>query len=199
MFVKICGLTDAAGVTAAVAAGADAVGFVFADSPRRLGAAEAATLCTSLPAGIVRVAVMHHPSAAEWAEVREMFAPDWLQTDADDFAALRLPPDCAALPVLRTGARLPAGELPQRLLLEGAAGGRGARADWGEAAALACDARELILAGGLNPLNVGEAVGTVRPWGVDVSSGVESSPGIKDADKVREFVARARAAEEQYR
>jgi phosphoribosylanthranilate isomerase len=196
MFVKICGLTSRAGVEAAVAAGADAVGFVFAPSPRQLTPAAAAKLCAGLPPGVVRVAVMHHPSAAAWAEVHDVFGPDWLQTDAADFAALELPPDCGALPVYRTGQSVPAAELPPRLLLEGGAGGQGVRADWSEARALAVG-RELILAGGLDPSNVAAAIEQVRPWGIDVSSGVETAPGQKDTARVHDFVTRARTAEER--
>jgi phosphoribosylanthranilate isomerase len=197
VFVKICGLTSRAGVEAAIASGADAVGFVFAPSPRQLRPAVAAELCAGLPPSIVRVAVMHHPSPAAWGEVRDVFGPDWVQTDAADFAALELPPRCSALPVYRTGQTARLAVLPPRLLLEGAAGGQGARADWSEARALAARGCELILAGGLDPSNVGAAIEQVRPWGVDVSSGVETAPGQKDAGRMRDFVAYARAAEER--
>lgn len=195
MFVKICGLTSLDAVEAAVAAGADAVGFVFAPSPREITPKRAAELCATVPASVMRVAVMRHPSAALVSDVLDVFAPDWLQTDAVDFAALELPPSCAALPVLRSGGSHATEIAPTRVLFEGAAGGSGVRADWNEARELA-HGRELILAGGLDSANVADAIRAVRPWGVDVSSGVERSRGKKDPVKIREFVARVRAMEE---
>ena len=199
MFVKICGLTTLDAVEAAVAAGANAVGFVFAPSPREVTPERAVELCAGVPASVKRVAVMRHPSAALVQSVLEVFAPDWLQTDAGDFAAIALPPSCAALPVLRTGVQpttLATDRAPARVLLEGAAGGQGLLADWSEARDLA-RGRELILAGGLTPANVADAIRAVRPWGVDVSSGVEQPRGKKDPVKIREFVARARAMEDK--
>jgi phosphoribosylanthranilate isomerase len=95
--------------------------------------------------------------------------------------------------VFRNG-RVPAGAPPARLLFEAARSGTGAIADWDEARALAAET-ELVLAGGLNADNVVAAIDYVRPWGVDVSSGVEGAPGLKDPDKINEFVARVRALE----
>jgi len=94
--------------------------------------------------------------------------------------------------VLRPGPAI-ACALPQRLLFEGPVSGSGQTTDWDEAAALARRA-QVILAGGLNPQNVGAAVRHVRPFGVDVSSGVEASPGIKSREKIEQFVLAARAA-----
>ncbi len=195
MFVKICGLTNRAAVDAAVAAGADAIGFVFADSPRRVSPDKAARLCENLPGDFFRVAVMHHPSAAEWQAVRERFAPDWLQTDAEDLQALELPANCQPLPVYRSG-RLTSAKCPARILFEGSRSGSGEVADWREAASIATET-QLILAGGLDADNVADAIHTVDPWGVDVSSGVEREPAVKDAEKIRLFIARARAAEKR--
>jgi phosphoribosylanthranilate isomerase len=194
MFVKFCGLNTSAAVAAAVNAGADAVGFVFADSPRRISPEAAAALCRDLPPEIVRVAVMRHPSVAEWQQVRERFQPDWLQTDVSDLAALDLGPDCIALPVFRDTQRLERGDWPSPLLFEGRASGSGRTADWTLAATIAARA-DLILAGGLSAANIASAIAAVDPWGVDVSSGVESSPGTKDPGKITDFIARARAAE----
>ena len=193
MFVKICGLTDNAGLQAAVAAGADAVGFVFADSPRRISPDRAARLCRDLPENLIRVAVMRHPSIEEWQAVREEFAPDWLQTDAADFENLELATDCDALPVYRNGQQTNLADTA-RLLFEGRDSGKGEIADWREAAAVAGET-QVILAGGLNPSNVTDAIRTVTPWGVDVSSGVEKEPGKKDPAKIKQFVARVRAVE----
>jgi phosphoribosylanthranilate isomerase len=196
MFVKICGITSAAAVDAAVLAGADAVGFVFAPSPREVAAERAAALCESLPRSIARVAVMRHPTPALWRHVWEVFAPDWLQSDAQDFATLDLPAACFALPVYRNGRVLPgSGNRPARVLFEGAVSGSGLTADWDEARDFA-RATQLILAGGLDQDNVADAIRYVRPWGVDVSSGVEKRPGEKDPAKIKEFVARVRAVEE---
>ena len=193
MFIKICGLTTPEATRTAVTAGADAIGFVFAESPRRVSPERATELCADVPDRIVRVAVMRHPSVAEWHAVRDGFAPDWLQTDAEDLAHLDIPSSCEPLPVYRTG-RITADEATGRLLYEGIESGRGELADWSEAAEVAAQS-ELILAGGLNPDNVGAAIAAVGPWGVDVSSGVESAPGRKDPDKIIDFIARARATE----
>jgi phosphoribosylanthranilate isomerase len=199
VFVKICGITSEDAAHAAVAAGADALGFVFAESPRKVTPERARELCAAVPTGVKRVAVLRHPPAALVRRVLEVFAPDWLQTDAEDFAAAEFPDDltdrCAALPVYRNGAALPS-PLPARLLFEGVASGSGTPADWDEAAKLA-PLTQMILAGGLDAANVGDAIRRVRPWGVDVSSGVERRRGEKDPQKIREFVARARAEEKK--
>jgi phosphoribosylanthranilate isomerase len=196
VFVKICGLTSAEAVAAAVAAGADALGFVFAESPRQVTPESAKALCAGVPRSLRRVAVMHHPSAALARHVLDVFAPDWLQTDAADFAAIDLPETCTALPVYRTGqGDAAAAAHPRRLLFESGRSGTGTTADWDEAHALA-RAAELILAGGLHCDNVADAVRSVRPWGVDVSSGVERVRGEKDPERIKVFVARVRALEE---
>lgn len=194
MFIKICGLSTPDDVAVAVAAGADALGFVFADSPRQVTPEQARALCGSLESRVVRVAVMRHPTAADWAMVRDVFEPDWLQTDAEDLATLgRL--DCEPLPVYRN-AGPPTGRMSGQILFEGAQSGHGERADWLGAARVAARTR-VILAGGLDCDNVVEAIEAVRPWGVDVSSGVERTRGIKDPQKIREFIARVRAAERE--
>ncbi|HZX22113.1 MAG TPA: phosphoribosylanthranilate isomerase [Woeseiaceae bacterium] len=200
-WVKICGLTSREAVQAAVEAGADAVGFVFAESPRRVMPGEARRLCEGLDRQVIRVAVMRHPGADEWAAVRDGFAPDWLQTDAADFAALDLPEGCAPLPVYRDNDRdLPSGsaKMPARFLFEGARSGTGERADWPAAAALAARA-EVVLAGGLSPDNVEQALAAVGPWGVDVSSGVERAPGRKDPARIAAFVERVRRWDQRTR
>jgi phosphoribosylanthranilate isomerase len=179
-------------VAAAVEAGADAIGFVFAPSPREVTAERAVELCAGLPPGIKRVAVMRHPEADRWRRVLEVFAPDWLQTDADDLPAIKLPPGCVALPVYRDSNAPADSDLPDRLLFEGSHSGSGQLADWDEARGLSRVA-EVILAGGLNADNVADAIRFVKPWGVDVSSGVERARGEKDPAKIKEFVARARA------
>ncbi len=182
---------------AAVDAGADALGFVFAESPRQLTPAHAAALTRDLPAGIAKVAVMLHPSERAWNEVRDIFHPDWLQTEADDFSLLDIPDNVGRLPVYRDSDITDFDEcldLPEHILFEGARSGVGMQPDWDHAAKIArrtC----VMLAGGLNPENVAEAILRVHPWGVDVSSGVEQQPGIKDPARIAAFVAAARETE----
>jgi phosphoribosylanthranilate isomerase len=194
MFVKICGMNSPEAVEAAVAAGVDALGFVFAESRRQVTPERAKELCASVPTGVLRIAVMRHPHKEQWERVIEIFEPNWLQTDADDFRWIKLPKTCTALPVYRDSNAPADSDLPDRLLFEGTHSGSGRVADWDEANGLAHVA-EVILAGGLTADNVADAVRFVRPWGVDVSSGVERAPGEKDPDKIKEFVARVRAIE----
>jgi phosphoribosylanthranilate isomerase len=197
VFVKICGLNSEESVRAAVDAGADALGFVFAESPRRVSPERAVELTRNLPVGIARVAVMLHPSNEEWCAVRDVFRPNWLQTEAEDFAVLDVPDEIGQFPVYRDKVTADFGsdelEWPEHMLFEGARSGVGLRPDWDHAAQIAhrtC----LMLAGGLNPDNVREAIIQVHPWGVDVSSGVESAPGVKDPGRIAAFVAAARSA-----
>lgn len=195
LWIKICGLRTLEAIDAAAGAGADAVGFVFHDnSPRNVALDDARALQRAVPAGVERVAVFLHPSQALLDAVLAVIEPDWVQTDASDLARLRLPAGQRVLPVLRSGAEH-AGPLSPRCLFESSSSGAGERADWTAAARLA-RMSQLVLAGGLDPSNVGEAVRAVRPFGVDVSSGVESSRGFKDAARIREFIRSARAAEQ---
>jgi phosphoribosylanthranilate isomerase len=195
MFVKICGMNSPEAIAAAVETGVDALGFVFAASPREVTPEQAVALCAGLPATIKRIAVMRHPAPELWRRVLEVFAPDWLQTDADDLPGIRLPKSCEALPVYRDSNAPADSDLPDRLLFEGTHSGSGRLADWDEARGLA-HVTEIVLAGGLNAANVADAIRFVKPWGVDVSSGVESARGEKDPAKIREFVARVRAIQE---
>ena len=195
MFVKICGMNSPEAVAAAVRAGADALGFVFSESPREVTPERAKELCAGLPGHVVRIAVMRHPHAERWQRALEVFAPDWLQTDAEDLPAIKLTGGCVALPVYRDGNAPADADLPDRLLWEGTHSGSGRLADWDEAQGLAHVA-EVILAGGLTADNVADAIRSVKPWGVDVSSGVERARGEKDPAKIEEFVARVRAIQE---
>jgi phosphoribosylanthranilate isomerase len=194
VFVKICGLRDAETVAAAIDAGADAIGFVFAESPRRVSVEQAFEAVSGVGASVKRVAVMRHPSNDEWQEVLENFAPDILQTDIEDLAELEVPSQVQAWPVFRESGRIPSQDLPYVFVYEGQSSGAGETVDWVRAAALSKKGR-MVLAGGLNSGNVARAIGEVRPWGVDVSSGVESSSGIKEAEKIRQFIVAVRAAE----
>jgi phosphoribosylanthranilate isomerase len=189
-FIKICGMTDAAAVSAAVAGHADAIGFVFAPSVRRVSVATALALAQPARGRALCVAVTMHPSAQEVADILTHFQPDVLQTDAEDLSALHLPKSLTVWPVLRA---VSTSALAPRVLFEGPRSGTGKVADWRSAQQLALQT-QLILAGGLSPVNVAEAIATVKPFGVDVSSGVESQPGRKDAQKVEQFITRARRA-----
>lgn len=198
MFVKICGLGTEEHVRVAVDAGTDAIGFVFADSVRRIDPARATRISASIPEGVKRVAVMLHPSNNEWQEVLRGFSPDVLQADAQDFAELDVPDDIDCWPVHREGQKVtgPFGRGPKgsvTFLYEGAKSGQGETVDWSTAAELA-KSGNMILAGGLRPDNVAAAITAVRPYGVDVSSGVETAPGVKDSQKIREFISAAKTA-----
>lgn len=199
MLVKICGLSRQDHVDAAVVAGADAVGFVFADSVRRVSPEVARQISEGVPGSVKKVAVMLHPSNNDWQDVLAGFVPDVLQTDADDFANLDVPESIERWPVFREGNRVTdtlglSIKVTDTFLYEGAKSGAGETVDWARAAEVARRGN-MILAGGLSAANVAEAIRIVRPFGVDVSSAVESSPGRKDPAMIREFINAARAAE----
>ena len=192
VLIKICGLNNRDDVDAAVAAGADAVGFVFAESVRRVTPQQAAEATADLHNDVRKVAVMRHPSNEVWQDVLIEFRPDVLQTDIEDFEHLEVPDNVYALPVIREGQQID--QLPDVFLYEGAASGTGQTVDWSRAAEIAARGT-MVLAGGLNARNVAEAIATVRPFGVDVSSAVESAPGKKDPVLIREFIDAVKAAE----
>ena len=194
IFVKICGLRDARDVAAATAAGANAVGFVFADSVRKVSPREARAATQDMPAAVRRVAVMCHPSNEECQAVLDEFEPDVVQTDAQDFAGLELPPHITRWPVIREGDDVTA--VSGVFLYEGVNSGSGEAVDWSRAASVAGRGR-MLLAGGLAEDNVTQAIRIVQPWGVDVSSGVESLPGYKDYERIRRFISAVRAAEKE--
>ena len=196
--VKICGLTRAEDADLAVALGADAVGFVlWPASPRVISAEGAATLARSLPAFVTRVGVFVNASPAEVGRLVAEIGLDVAQLhgdervadyagvagrivkvvaigeDADVDSAIRLPADVTVLVDVVDRTRR---------------GGTGARADWARAARVARE-RPVILAGGLSAADVGEAIRRVRPWAIDVSSGVEDRPGIKSGEKLRALFA----------
>lgn len=198
MFVKICGLSTEEHVQVAVDAGADAVGFVFANSVRRIDPAHAAAITGKVPGAVKKVAVMLHPSNREWQEVLRAFTPDVLQTDVEDFADLDVPASIECWPVYREGNRVSgtfgvSESVPDTYLYEGARSGSGEAVDWARAARVA-EHGNMILAGGLGVENVAQAIGAARPFGVDVSSGVETVPGQKDSGLIRDFISAAKAA-----
>ena len=192
VFVKICGLTHADDVAAALEAGADALGFVFAESKRRVTPEHALSICEDVPDDVLRVAVMLHPSDEEWQAVATIFAPDVLQTDAEDYASIEVPPSVRRWPVYRQGGAPMPEPAPAEYVYEGARSGQGETVDWQLAAEIATTNR-MILAGGLGPANVGEAIAAVRPWGVDASSSLEREPGRKDPGKMAAYVAAAKS------
>jgi len=192
MWIKVCGMTTPEAVQAALDARVDAIGFVFAESKRRVTPARAAELAQPARNRARCIAVTKHPTQSEVDEILKVFKPDVFQTDWLDLQILRLPRELTVLPVLRAGGCEPQ-PLPARVLFEGPVSGTGVPTDWPSAHAMA-RRTEVILAGGLSPANVAAAIAEVNPFGVDVSSGVEQTPGIKSPEKIASFVNAARAA-----
>ena len=203
--VKICGVTDLAGIEAATDAGADALGLVFFPrSSRYVSPERAVVLARAMPPLISRVAVFFHPTSADIHRVHERVAVDWVQ--AEPAPEIHTGAPWRLLPVLHDGPALPETlraldggadsetARPVYLLDSAGRGGLGVLADWTRAAEIARE-RRIILAGGLDSDNVAHAIARVRPYGVDVSSGVESSPGRKDPTRIRAFLAAVRNAE----
>ncbi|WP_030387329.1 phosphoribosylanthranilate isomerase [Streptomyces sp. NRRL S-241] len=196
LFVKICGLKTAHDVDVAVAAGADAVGFVFAPgSPRTVDAAAARELAARVPDGVLTVGVFRAQAVAEVRRFAEESGVRGVQLHGEegpeDFAALR----AEGRTLLRATAEhvKRCGEYGEDLLLLDAPDpGSGKPWNWGSADFTAPEGRWL-LAGGLNPGNVREAVEATGAWGVDVSSGVERERGVKSPDLIRAFIDAARA------
>lgn len=192
-WIKICGLTSLRDAAAALDAGADALGFVLAQSPRRMSPAEVLRIRKKLPAHALVIAVLVDATAREARALLEAGVADRLQLHG------RVPPGlpCSYPSVSElpwTADDTPRQRLPPLLLFDAArAGGTGWKADWDAARRLARRTR-VILAGGLEAGNVAEAVRRVRPFGVDASSGVESRPGVKDLGKVRRFCDAVRRA-----
>jgi phosphoribosylanthranilate isomerase len=198
LFVKLCGISTEHQLEVAVEAGADAVGFVLTHSPRQVSLEKAARMRKLLPASVLGVAVFHDPAPALLRRAEEIIGPDLLQSEMSTLTGVR---SDRALPVVVDGKSLEselarAARLTTRdmVLVDSAArGGTGHRPSWERVAAVDFTGR-LILAGGLDVDNVAEAVGLVRPFGVDVSSGVESAPGVKDPARMSAFVEAARGA-----
>lgn len=190
LFVKICGVTTTEIAETCAEEGVDAVGFVFADSPRRVTPEQAAKISARLPPGIAWVAVFRRPDIGDVRSVLAGFAPDLVQADHDTLTELG---EARLLPVFHEGGAAPDGG---RFLYEGPVSGVGRMVDLSKAAGVA-RLGEMILAGGLRPENVGEAIARARPFGVDVSSGVETSPGVKGPELIRSFVEAVRTAEER--
>jgi len=199
--LKICGITRLVDALHAVREGATALGFVFwTNSPRAIAPADAKAIIAALPPTVTPVGVFVDESPETLREVLSVTGVTAVQLHGDeklaDFAFI----ECAVLKSatldhLTETARAWSAET--MLLLDAAdrmkRGGTGVVVDWNKAAAAARN-HKIVLAGGLTPLNVEEAIRSVRPVGVDVASGVEASPGIKDFAKVSAFLANARRA-----
>ncbi len=205
MFVKICGVTTVADALGAVEAGADAVGLNFVPTSRRFLTLESAARIADAVKGRTRiVGVVANVSLAELVRLGERCDIDLWQLNGEespDEVRICLPRAFKAARIGGAEDVVRAAGYPGEFLLvdaklEGHLGGTGQRFDWGLVTGLARE-RRLILAGGLTPENVSEAVAQVRPWGVDVASGVElpSDPRRKDPELMRRFVAAARAAQ----
>jgi phosphoribosylanthranilate isomerase len=200
--VKICGITRLQDLLAACDAGADALGFVFYEkSPRHVTAATATALVREMPPFVQSVGLFVNAPPAWIESVLQVVPLDLLQFHGDE-----TPADCArygrpyikAVRVNRDTDLLKCAadfDAACGLLLDayvpGVPGGTGARFDWSLIPANL--PRPIVLSGGLTPENVAEAVQQVRPWAVDVSSGVEASKGIKDPRKIAQFIAKAKA------
>jgi phosphoribosylanthranilate isomerase len=203
VLVKICGITRAADAEAAVAAGADAIGFVFwARSPRAIAPETARAIGASLPPAVLRVGVFVDAEPDELRRTADAANLDVLQLHGDEPPAVLAALPRPAWKALRADINLsPALLVRYRgaggILLDSPAaarGGSGQSFDWSLAAAVRAYAPYLILAGGLDATNVAHAMKTAQPDGVDVSSGVETAPGLKDHARLRDFVAAVRAA-----
>jgi phosphoribosylanthranilate isomerase len=208
--VKICGLRTIEHALAAAEAGADLLGFILAPARRQVAPAEVAAIGAAVRAttagrrvGLVGVFVDEAPArmlaiaracgldALQLSGGEEVGVLRELRAELPIFKAVRL----AGAPAEQSWLRMGGARLLVDAHVPGAYGGAGVVADWDRAAELSAE-REIVLAGGLTPDNVAAAIGRVRPWGVDVSSGVEAG-GAKDTGKIRAFVAAAHAADQQ--
>ena len=222
MWIKICANTNLDDALLAAGAGADAVGFVFAPSKRQVNAAQVAAIVPHLPAAIERVGVFAGDDADQIVHVASDSGLTAVQLHSDYDQALverlatRLSGSVSLIQVLhwRVGSGSESadaiasqlGEIAAqgtiaRVLIDAkvgaASGGTGVSFEWEAAAQVFRDAPQglrLIAAGGLTPQNVAEAIATLTPWGVDVASGVEASPGRKDSQKLAHFIQNARRA-----
>jgi phosphoribosylanthranilate isomerase len=199
MFVKICGITNEDDALLAVALGADAVGFVFAPSPRQIAPQQAYDITRRLPPEILTVGVFRdehptrildivHRSGVRAAQLHGHESPEVVAEVAQHVRWV-IKAVAAGSPEVRDVRRYPT----DMILVDAPTPGSGTVFDWSLVDDVP-DGVRLILAGGLTPENVGRAIERVQPWGVDVSSGVERSPGRKDPLKLKSFMSAARAA-----
>lgn len=220
MWIKICGITSLEDGKMAVAAGANAVGFVFAESPRRMAPDAAYNIVVKLPKSVEKIGVFVDSDFERVLSAIQVARLTGVQLHGENSSELaqkiRERADKVALKLhvvrvlhyghnaqdLESTLRASRGNGTSDSLLvdtavEGRHGGTGIPFDWRAASHIFREHSShlrIIVAGGLNPDNVGNAVRTLRPWGVDVSSGVEASPGRKDLARVAQFIRKARAA-----
>jgi len=201
LFIKVCGITRLTDALHAVEHGATAVGFVlWPRSPRAVTIERAAEIIAELPSNVMTVGVFVNEPVDAIRQVVERARLTAVQLHGDEPPAYA---DALDWPVIRAVSVSDIGEASEAwspdtaLLVDNIdpvrRGGTGAAIDWSQAAVIA-QKRRVVLAGGLTPDNVASAIRAVRPYGVDVSSGVESAPGVKDFDKVAQFIANARGA-----
>ena len=199
MFVKICGITSEEDALLAVAMGADALGFVFAPSSRQVAAGHVRDIVRRLPPEVLTVGVFRDESPQRVVDVVNSVGLRAAQLDGHETVE-QTKTVRAKVPFVIKG--FVAGDRTLEraddfgadvILIGSHAPGSGEVFDWSLAEGAPSN-RRVLLCGGLTPENVTEAIERVRPWGVDVSTGVESGPGRKDARKVREFVRNAKAA-----
>lgn len=202
--VKICGITNLDDALAACEAGVDALGFVFAEEARRrnryIAPEEARAIIAQLPPFVTTVAVCVNASLAELRSY--LTFTDLVQLCGEEDPEMYRPVADRALKVIHVGQELQAADwkkYPARAIVldtlaPGTHGGSGVPFDWELARAATGFARPVMLAGGLTPENVAEAVKTVQPCAVDTSGGVEAAPGKKDHDRIRQFIRNARSS-----
>jgi len=201
MFVKVCGTTSEEDALLAVAMGADAVGFVFAPSPRKVAPQHVADIVKRLPPEIVTVGVFRDESPQRVLAIAQIAGLKAVQLHGHEgpedskWLSTRVPMVIQAFSAADPRVRKAAGYGAGVVLLDAPNPGSGEVFDWSLAAEVP-PGPLLMIAGGLHPGNVSAAIARTKPWGVDVVSGVESGPGRKDPIKLREFVAAARAAGE---
>jgi len=200
VFVKICGTTSEDDALLAVALGADAVGFVFAPSPRQVAPGLAADIVKRLPTHIIGVGVFRDEAPkrvlaiAQMAGLRAVQLHGHEPPEASQWLSARVPMVIQAFPAGDARVRL-AGEYGANvILLDAPHPGSAQVFDWALAAEVP-PGHNVMIAGGLNAGNVAAAIARTHPWGVDVVSGVERQPGYKDPVKLREFIRAAREAE----
>ena len=199
MLVKICGITSEADALLAVGLGADAIGFVFAPSPRQVAPQAVRRIIERVPPEILTVGVFRNEAKTRVVDIVNGIGLRGAQLHGDETAedtrwvAQRIPFTIKAFPVgHRNIARIDDYGV-ETVLVDAPSPGSGEVFDWRLAEGVVDPAR-LIVSGGLHAGNVADAIAHLRPFGVDVSTGVESEPGRKDPSKVRAFVKAARAA-----
>ncbi|HEY7470069.1 MAG TPA: phosphoribosylanthranilate isomerase [Acidimicrobiia bacterium] len=199
LFVKLCGIRTAAELEVAVDAGADAVGFVLTPSPRQIPLAHAGRLLRMLPSSVLGVAVFHDPTPGLLRRTEAEVGPDLFQAERSKLSGV--PPDkvfpvVVDRPDLSEAVDRALEATPRGMVLvdSAAKGGTGRHSNLDRLASIR-SIDHVVIAGGLDHRNVGTIVARLGPGGVDVSSGIEREPGVKDPGRMREFVTAARAAE----